>query len=57
MPTSKERSNAEAEGPCAASPAYEKGDVFVANLQPLKPGEEDLAFCCALPMGSKGLRG
>jgi 4-hydroxyphenylacetate 3-monooxygenase len=31
-------------------------EVFVANLQPLKPGEEDLAFCCALPMGSKGLR-
>jgi 4-hydroxyphenylacetate 3-monooxygenase len=31
-------------------------DVFVANLQPLKPDEEDLAFCCALPMGSKGLR-
>jgi 4-hydroxyphenylacetate 3-monooxygenase len=31
-------------------------DVFVANLQPLKAGEEDFAFCCALPMGSKGLR-
>ncbi len=31
-------------------------EVFVANLQPLKPGEEDLAFCCAVPMGSKGLR-
>ena len=31
-------------------------EVFVANLQPLKPGEEDLAFCCALPMNSKGLR-
>jgi len=31
-------------------------DVFVANLQPLRPGEEDLAFCCALPMGAKGLR-
>jgi 4-hydroxyphenylacetate 3-monooxygenase len=31
-------------------------EVFVANLQPLKPGEEDLAFCCALPMGAKGLR-
>ena len=29
-------------------------DVFVANLQPLKPGEEDLAFCCALPMGCQG---
>jgi 4-hydroxyphenylacetate 3-monooxygenase len=31
-------------------------EVFVANLQPLKPGEEDLAFCCALPMSTKGLR-
>src|ERR1700740_2492744 len=31
-------------------------EVLVANLQPLKPGEEDLAFSCALPMGAKGLR-
>jgi 4-hydroxyphenylacetate 3-monooxygenase len=31
-------------------------EVFVANLQPLKPGEENLAFCCALPMNAKGLR-
>jgi 4-hydroxyphenylacetate 3-monooxygenase len=31
-------------------------EVFVANLQPLKPGEEDLAFCCAVPMAAKGLR-
>jgi 4-hydroxyphenylacetate 3-monooxygenase len=31
-------------------------EVFVANLQPLRPGEEDLAFSCALPMNSKGLR-
>ncbi|MCL2429134.1 MAG: 4-hydroxyphenylacetate 3-monooxygenase [Alphaproteobacteria bacterium] len=31
-------------------------EVFVANLQPLKPGEEDLAFCCALPMNARGLR-
>ncbi len=31
-------------------------EVFVANLQPLKPGEEDLAFCCALPMNTKGIR-
>ena len=31
-------------------------EVFVANLQPLKRGEEDLAFSCALPMNSKGLR-
>src|SRR5215470_12688807 len=31
-------------------------EVLVANLQPLKPGEEDLAFSCALPMNIKGLR-
>jgi 4-hydroxyphenylacetate 3-monooxygenase len=31
-------------------------EVLVANLQPLKPGEEDFAFSCALPMNSKGLR-
>ena len=31
-------------------------EVFVANLQPLKPGEEALAFSCALPMSSAGLR-
>lgn len=31
-------------------------EVFVANLQPLKRGEEELAFSCALPMNAKGLR-
>jgi 4-hydroxyphenylacetate 3-monooxygenase len=31
-------------------------EVLVANLQPLKPGEEDLAFSCALPMNAGGLR-
>ena len=31
-------------------------EVFVANLQPLKPGEENLAFACAVPMGTKGLK-
>jgi 4-hydroxyphenylacetate 3-monooxygenase len=31
-------------------------EVLVANLQPLKPGEEALAFSCALPMNIKGLR-
>ena len=31
-------------------------EVFVANLQPLKPGEEALAFSCALPMNASGLR-
>src|SRR6185503_10014207 len=31
-------------------------EVFVANMQPLKPGEENIAFSCALPMNAKGLR-
>jgi 4-hydroxyphenylacetate 3-monooxygenase len=31
-------------------------EVLVANLQPLKPGEEAYAFSCALPMNVKGLR-
>lgn len=31
-------------------------EVFVANLQPLKPGEESLAFSCAIPMAAKGLK-
>jgi 4-hydroxyphenylacetate 3-monooxygenase len=31
-------------------------EVLVANLQPLKPGEEALAFSCALPMNAAGLR-
>jgi 4-hydroxyphenylacetate 3-monooxygenase len=31
-------------------------EVLVANLQPLKPGEENLAFSCALPMNTKGLK-
>ena len=31
-------------------------EVFVANLQPLRPGEEKLAFSCALPMGAPGLK-
>ena len=31
-------------------------EVLVANLQPLRPGEEDLAFSCALPMNTKGIR-
>jgi 4-hydroxyphenylacetate 3-monooxygenase len=30
-------------------------EVLVANMQPLKPGEEALAFSCALPMNIKGL--
>ena len=31
-------------------------EVFVANLQPLRPGEEALAFSCALPMNAPRLR-
>jgi 4-hydroxyphenylacetate 3-monooxygenase len=31
-------------------------EVFVANLQPLKKGEEQLAFSCALPMNAPGLK-
>jgi 4-hydroxyphenylacetate 3-monooxygenase len=30
-------------------------EVLVANLQPLQPGEEALAFSCALPMNAAGL--
>jgi 4-hydroxyphenylacetate 3-monooxygenase len=31
-------------------------EVLVANLQPLKPGEEEFAFSCALPLNTKGIR-
>jgi 4-hydroxyphenylacetate 3-monooxygenase len=31
-------------------------EVLVANLQPLKQGEEALAFSCALPIATPGLR-
>ena len=31
-------------------------EILVANMQPLKPGEEDLAFSCALPMNARGMR-
>ena len=31
-------------------------EVFVANLQPLKPGEENLAISFAIPMNTKGLK-
>ena len=31
-------------------------EVLVANLQPLKPGEENLALSFALPLNAKGLR-
>jgi 4-hydroxyphenylacetate 3-monooxygenase len=31
-------------------------EVLIANLEPLRPGEESLAFCCALPMNAPGMR-
>ena len=31
-------------------------ELFVANLQPLRPGEEDLAISFAIPMATKGLK-
>jgi 4-hydroxyphenylacetate 3-monooxygenase len=31
-------------------------ELLVANLEPLRPGEEALAFCCALPMNAPGMR-
>ncbi len=31
-------------------------EIFVANLQPLKPGEEDLAVSFAVPMNARGLK-
>ena len=30
-------------------------EVFVSYLQPLKPSEDDFAFCCAVPMSARGL--
>ena len=31
-------------------------EIFVASLQPLKPGEENIAFACCLPMNAKGMK-
>ncbi len=31
-------------------------ELFVANLQPLRPGEEDLAISFAVPLAAKGLK-
>ena len=31
-------------------------EIFVANLQPLFPGEEDYAISCGLPLGAKGVK-
>lgn len=43
-------------GKMLGTSAIMANEVFVANLQPLKPGEEDLAFCCAVPMSASGLQ-
>ena len=39
-----------------ATSAIMANEIFVGSGQPLKPGEEHLAFSCALPMDAKGLR-
>jgi 4-hydroxyphenylacetate 3-monooxygenase len=39
-----------------ATSAIMANELFVGSGQPLKPGEEHLAFSCALPMNAKGLR-
>src|SRR5260370_11775142 len=38
-----------------ATSAIMANEIFVSSGQPLKPGEEHLAFSCALPMGTKGV--
>jgi 4-hydroxyphenylacetate 3-monooxygenase len=39
-----------------ATSAIMANELFVGSGQPLKPGEEHLAFSCALPMNAKGLK-
>ena len=39
-----------------ATSAIMANEIFVGSGQPLKPGEEHLAFSCALPMGTKGMK-
>jgi 4-hydroxyphenylacetate 3-monooxygenase len=39
-----------------ATSAIMANEIFVGSGQPLKPGEEDLAFACALPMNIRGLK-
>ncbi|MGY3622726.1 4-hydroxyphenylacetate 3-hydroxylase N-terminal domain-containing protein [Bradyrhizobium sp. USDA 10063] len=39
-----------------ATSAIMANELFVGSGQPLRPGEEHLAFSCALPMGAKGLK-
>ena len=31
-------------------------EIFVANLQPLRPGEEDMAVCFAVPLETRGIK-
>lgn len=39
-----------------ATSAIMANEIFVGSGQPLKRGEEDLAFSCALPMNAKGMK-
>jgi 4-hydroxyphenylacetate 3-monooxygenase len=39
-----------------ATSAIMANEIFVGSGQPLRPGEEHLAFSCALPMNIKGLK-
>jgi 4-hydroxyphenylacetate 3-monooxygenase len=39
-----------------ATSAIMANEIFVGSGQPLQPGEEHLAFSCALPMNAPGLR-
>ncbi|MEI9923907.1 MAG: 4-hydroxyphenylacetate 3-hydroxylase N-terminal domain-containing protein [Bradyrhizobium sp.] len=38
-----------------ATSAIMANEIFISSRQPLKPGEEHLAFSCALPMATKGI--
>jgi 4-hydroxyphenylacetate 3-monooxygenase len=39
-----------------ATSAIMANEIFIGSGQPLKPGEEHLAFACALPMAAKGMK-
>jgi 4-hydroxyphenylacetate 3-monooxygenase len=39
-----------------ATSAIMANEILIGSGQPLKPGEEHLAFSCALPMNAKGLK-
>lgn len=39
-----------------ATSAIMANEIFVGSGQPLKRGEEDLAFSCAMPMNTRGLK-